>query len=236
MFDFETLQETFGNDVNESDAGEAFRVATKEDIINILLAESVSFLKGMNLTDSTPLSSVIAVKLANQAEDEDCFGDFVKGKLVALREKRQKSLASDDGQSLADTETAVQGCLQFLRRIQSNVGRSAYFRHQTALRQETAGADMKSFKSDYDGWQNLRLSPSLVEEAVDELYGDLIQAYNFGLMMASKWARTNMASFPFSSARVAEQFVDFESREECWKHLESNRPTAANAKNVLSMI
>ena len=236
MFDFDTLQEEFGTGANTTDTnGETTRVATSEDIINALLGESVNYVKGMQLKDTTPLSSVISVELATQAVEVDCFGEFIKSKLGKIAAEVEAAKSGTD-KDRANAEAKVQGMLQFLRRVQSNAGRSSYFRHQAALRQETAGADRKSYNNDYDGWQNLRLEPSMVEEAVDELFEDIMKAYSFCLSLGGQWVRTKMALLPFFSTRVGDAFEEFESRLDGWKYLESNRPTAASAKDVLASI
>lgn len=237
MFDFTEFASEFGNATNTTDNGTAYREATKEDISKALLGEAVEFLSDMPIKDDTPLSSLVAAKLAKQATDCDDLSKFIFGKLLDLKSRNQACLAAENKEGVAEVEAAVQGVLQFIRRIQSNAGRSSYFRYQDALKHETAGADKgRQIRSDYDGWQSLTLDPSTVEEATDELFDNLTQLYGFTLNMASKWARTNMGVLPFSSARVGTEFQDFTDRAECWKQLESNKPTAATNKGVLSMI
>lgn len=240
MLNFDQLQENFAADVNTVSANLNVREVSTADLQAALIGEACEYMASYSPAEDAGASALIASKLAKQAGEAADFGEFISAKILGLFERKKAALAAENADAVASAETASQGLATFIKRVQSSVGRSSYYRQREAERLETPAADANGreyqgmrpvpVRTDYDGFQRLYFTPDQVTDAVDELFPQLEKAYTFALSMCDSYIQKRMGDFPFSSVKVGAEYRDFMTRGELFQHLGS--VTAARQGSV----
>jgi hypothetical protein len=240
MLNFETIQEIAATATNTTHNGRVWREINSEDIRDALLGEAVAFLASGDLKPDAKLSQIITNTLAKQADDCDDFGKFLESKILDLFERAKAAHQSDNQDNIRNLEAAAQGLGSFIKRVQSSAGRSSYYRKLEALKREDAGADKMLTSSDYDGFQAVTWQPDQVDDAADEIFESLTQAFGYVLPMCSKFLQSSdFAQFPFSSMKDEKtgKFNDYTDRLSLFSAIDSNRKSyEVDANAALAMI